>query len=147
MYSCNKLFMRSLECYLGIYFPRCCATLEINTKITLSSAHKQFATRVHTLFYISWVRFWWYSPDSNFTLSIQATVLHKEFENYTFKITATFPRNQWVNNLLPHRRQGTYLYRPTRIAERFPNFLLVVTCEVYHLTNKFLLTCWGFSIG
>ena len=46
--------MRSLECYFGVYFPRCCATQEINTKITLSWAHKQFATRVHTLFYISW---------------------------------------------------------------------------------------------
>ena len=29
-----------------------CATREINTKITLEWAHKQFATRVHTLFYI-----------------------------------------------------------------------------------------------
>ena len=42
--------MHSLECYFGVYFPRCCATREINTKITFSSAHKQFATRVHTLF-------------------------------------------------------------------------------------------------
>ena len=31
----------------------CCAIREINTKITLLSAHKQFATRVHTLFSIS----------------------------------------------------------------------------------------------
>ena len=44
--------MCSLECYFGVYFPRCCATGEINTIITLSWAHKQFATRVHTLFYI-----------------------------------------------------------------------------------------------
>ena len=44
--------MHSLECYFGVYFPRCCATREINTKITLSWAHKQFATRVHALFYI-----------------------------------------------------------------------------------------------
>ena len=28
--------MRSLECYFGVYFPRCCATREINTKIALS---------------------------------------------------------------------------------------------------------------
>ena len=52
MYSCDELFMRPLECYFGVYFPRCCATREINTKITLSWAHKQFATRVHTFFYI-----------------------------------------------------------------------------------------------
>ena len=44
--------MRSLECYFGVYFPRCCATREINTKITLSWAHKQFVTRVHILFYM-----------------------------------------------------------------------------------------------
>ena len=44
--------MHSLECYFGVYFPRCCTTREINTKITLSWAPKQFATRVHTLFYI-----------------------------------------------------------------------------------------------
>ena len=54
MYSCDELFMRSLECYFGVYFPRCCATREINTKITLSWAHKQFTTRVHTLFYINY---------------------------------------------------------------------------------------------
>ena len=35
-------------CYFGVYFPRCCANWEINTKITLSWAHKQFSTRVHT---------------------------------------------------------------------------------------------------
>ena len=50
MYSCGKLFMHSLECYVGAFFPRCCTTREINTKITLSWAYKQFVTRVHTLF-------------------------------------------------------------------------------------------------
>ena len=44
--------MCSLEWYFGVYFPRCCATWEINTKITLSWVHKQFAMLVHTLFYI-----------------------------------------------------------------------------------------------
>ena len=28
--------------------------------------------------------------------SVQATILYNEFENYTFKITATSPRSQWV---------------------------------------------------
>ena len=36
-------------------------------------------------------------------------------------------------------RDKAYLYRPTQITERFQIFLAVVTCEVYHLTNKF---CW-----
>ena len=57
MYSRDELFMRSLECYFGIYFPRCCATREINTKITLSWAHKPFATGLHTLFSISVAEF------------------------------------------------------------------------------------------
>ena len=50
MYSCEELFMRSLDCYFCAYFPRCCATREISTKLTLLWAHKQFATRVHTIF-------------------------------------------------------------------------------------------------
>ena len=45
--------MCSLQCYFGVYFPRCCATREINTKITLTCAHQHLATLVHTLFYIT----------------------------------------------------------------------------------------------
>ena len=52
MYSRDELFLRSPERYFGVYFPRCFATREINTKITLSWALKQFVTRVHTLFSI-----------------------------------------------------------------------------------------------
>ena len=33
----------------------------------------------------------WHSPGNNFTMYAQATIL------YTFKITATSPRGQWVN--------------------------------------------------
>ena len=43
-----------LECYFGVYFPRCCATREKNTKITLAWAHKQFTTQVHTLYSMTW---------------------------------------------------------------------------------------------
>ena len=52
MYSRDEPFLHSLECYFGIYFPRCFATREINTKITLWWALKRFVTRVHTLFSI-----------------------------------------------------------------------------------------------
>ena len=31
----------------------------------------------------------WYSPESNFTQSVQATMLYKDFENYVLKISAT----------------------------------------------------------
>ena len=41
--------MHSLACYFGVYFRRCFATWDINTKITHSWPQKQFATRVHTL--------------------------------------------------------------------------------------------------
>ena len=51
MYSSEELFMRSREGYFGVYFPSCATIREINTKITLEWAHKQFATTVHTSFY------------------------------------------------------------------------------------------------
>ena len=50
MYSGDEPFLRALECYFGIYFPRCFATREVNTKITLSWALERFVTRVQTLF-------------------------------------------------------------------------------------------------
>ena len=42
--------MYGVECYFSVYFPPCCATGEINTQKTLSSAHKQIATRAYTLY-------------------------------------------------------------------------------------------------
>ena len=51
MYSSDELFQRSREGHFGVYFPSCEATREINTKITLEWAQKQFVTRVHALFY------------------------------------------------------------------------------------------------
>ena len=50
MYSRDELFLCSLQGYFDGYFPRCFATLEINTKRTLLCALKQFVTQVHTLF-------------------------------------------------------------------------------------------------
>ena len=38
----------------------------------------------------------WHSPESNFKLSAQATILYNEFENYTFEITATYFRGQRI---------------------------------------------------
>ena len=43
--------MRSLEGYFGVYFEICAAARAMNTKITLKCAHKEFVTRVHTIFY------------------------------------------------------------------------------------------------
>ena len=52
MYYRNQLFMCSLKGYLGVYFPHCLTTWEMNSKITLSPAHKQFTTHVHISFSI-----------------------------------------------------------------------------------------------
>ena len=50
----GELSMRAGESYFGVYFPSFEATREINTEITLRWAHKQFLTRVHTLFISTW---------------------------------------------------------------------------------------------
>ena len=115
--------------------------IQLLTHCGLSQWHHMATTKVD----FSLVRFWWNSPDSNFTFSIEATMLHNEIENYSFEMTATFPSSQWVNKLLSHRRQG--IYRPVQITERFSIFYQWLGVKVYHLANKFLLTCLGFDIG
>ena len=40
----------------------------------------------------------WHSPESNFTLSTQATIPYDDSENHTSKIIATSSRGQWVNS-------------------------------------------------
>ena len=51
MYLSDELFQRSRKGYFCVYFPSYEATREINTKMTLERAQKQFVTKVHTLFY------------------------------------------------------------------------------------------------
>ena len=56
--SCRGgLFMRSLDGYFSVYFPRSIGTLEIKNKIRLSWMHKKFATTVCILFYLWFVGF------------------------------------------------------------------------------------------
>ena len=52
----------------------------------------------------------WHSPASHFKGSAQATILHIEFENYTFRIIATSSRGQWVNwvNITHRLREGKH---------------------------------------
>ena len=38
----------------------------------------------------------WHLHKSNFTVSVQSTILYNEFQNHTFKIITTSPRGQWV---------------------------------------------------
>ena len=49
----RTVFCAQSSVIFGVYFPRCFTTQEINTKINLSWALKQFVTRVHTLFTLS----------------------------------------------------------------------------------------------
>ena len=51
MYTSDELFQRSQEGYFSVYFPSCEATKEMNTKIILEWAQKQFVTKVHKLLY------------------------------------------------------------------------------------------------
>ena len=44
----------------------------------------------------------WHSPGSNLEMTGQAPNLYNEFEKYTFKISATPPRCQWVNGTCKH---------------------------------------------
>ena len=44
----------------------------------------------------------WDSPDSNFTVSVQPTILYNRFENYVFDIIATSRRDQRVNYFAVH---------------------------------------------
>ena len=71
-------------------------------------------------------------------------MLHNEIENYSFKMTATFPRSQWVNKLSSHRRQG--IYRPTHITERFSIFLSVVRRKSVSFDKQFFIDMLKDSI-
>ena len=74
MHSRDELLLRSSECYVGVYFPRCFATREINTKIALSWALKQFVIPVHTLFSIhSFMSLVYLYPSSCFTATLANT--------------------------------------------------------------------------
>ena len=52
-YTREELFLCSLVCCCGVYFPLCFVTRWVNTKLPLSLSHKLFATWVHTLFSMS----------------------------------------------------------------------------------------------
>ena len=96
MYSCDELFMRSLECYFGVYFPRCCATREINTKITLSWAHKQFATQ-----YIHYSIFNRVSADGQISWLLLDIIKHFAIQFGTYHyIYGRVSELRWLNSCL-----------------------------------------------
>ena len=56
----------------------------------------QIITLINVDFSLYISQFQWHSSEGNFTVSVQANVLHNEFENYVFKINVTFPNGQYL---------------------------------------------------
>ena len=142
MYSRDKLFTRSLECYFGVYFPRCCTTREINTKITPSWAHKQFAIPVHKLFSMSALLSECIIATWHGTLSVlMVSSLHKGRVMRRFAVLFVVGLHRcivevqlWINNFVssyPYRLR----LRLIRISERGPrNTFPHYGCMSYRIT-------------
>ena len=47
----------------------------------------------------------WHSPQRNYGVSTQTTILYNEFENHIFKITATSPRGRWANSFFDYLKR------------------------------------------
>ena len=83
----------------------------------------------------------WHSFESNFTVSALATILHSDFENYTFSITATPPRGQRIRVKLVFTHsintmwiQGTTGYLDTK---SYRNYFCPTPCNTFSLDTKF----------
>ena len=50
----------------------------------------------------------WHSPESTFHSAQATTILHNEFENFDFKVTATSPRANEFNSFGP---SDAYMHR------------------------------------
>ena len=114
--------MHSLKCYFGVYFPRCCTTQGINTTITLSWMHKQFATWVHTLFYI------------NIDLplhSIHSAACKKNFFSWTFSAIYGFKnigsKAQTFKNCLEYITKWIHLIQLSRLELSYNIQYIVIT--------------------
>ena len=82
----------------------------------------------------------WHSPGNNFYMSAQATILHNEFEIYTFEITTIFP-------LVPHKCVGElhqHWLRLWPVAHLVPSHYLNRCWAIvnYKLGNKLQ---WNFN--
>ena len=66
-------------------------------------------------FVISYLQ--WHSPESNFIASNQTIILYDEFKDYDFKIVATSPRGQWVNEDLYFALSHSYYMQLSDMGE------------------------------
>ena len=84
----------------------------------------------------------WHSPESNFTMSDQVTILYNEFENHTFKIIATPPRGHslWLSNAVQHHR--SYNHHPGSGTGLLPVRHQAITWTTVYLCQLFQLNHW-----
>ena len=61
----------------------------------------------------------WHSPESNFTVSGQATILYNELKYHTFKIIATSFKDKWVNDYEDEGLSGSYIILPKANSKSF----------------------------
>ena len=94
----------------------------------------------------SLVRFWCNSPDS-ITSHLASKPPCCCVMRLKITVSKWLPFSPVASELINCRHIGdkAYLYRPNQITEGFSIFLSVIKREVYHLTNKFLLTCLAFG--
>ena len=65
--------------------------------------------------WLSFVKFIWYSPKRNFAASGQVINLRNKFEIYTFEITATSVRCQWINMVLREKNSTNRIWFVTHL--------------------------------
>ena len=82
----------------------------------------------------------WHSPEINFTASAPATILYNEFKNYTLRITATFPRDQWSMSLIWHQITWDLNEYPVIYL-----FLKINKNKCLHIPH--VMKCHAFSCG
>ena len=123
MYSCNERFMRSLECYLGVYFKH-----QLNTKITLSWAHKQFATRVHTLYYIYMASDWLTAqpPEAMLTRDRWIPIAKSHWSGKCFHLMTS----SWVKG----NQLSSWNDLVTNLVHTWKQFGQIGRCMIIHLT-------------
>ena len=139
MYYRDELFLRSVECYFDVYFPRCFATREINTKITLSWALKHFVTRVP---YVDYTIFSPFSVCSRLTpgprLKIKTFFGYHQWDfHYKDKTVA---RLFYLYNGNPFTVKTTFLYwdgPPGTLQTIWTTSFNSIATDIIYLTMKY----------
>ena len=135
MHSNEELLMRAWEGFLGFYFPSCAATREITTKITLQWVHKQFVTRVHTLFYFL-----------HDTTNAQMTIKTGIFTHGPLVSIVRFTLCWWHHNRLPMMSQWPD-YRDATTWQVISNSLDVDSRWYLRPVVSEILICFAFFVS